>query len=112
MWLRSWLISASNMRGDSLSSMNSAAALVRAFCVFGSAVPIFSMLEEGSRVQLAQLCEAARGLFGIRTGVDSLFGLAVLGVVGFLFGGGGGLDLFQLGGILRLRDHIGRCSDR
>ena len=39
---RSWVISCSNMRGESLSSMNSSASLRRSLTVFGSLVPFSS----------------------------------------------------------------------
>ena len=67
---RSCSISASNIFGDSFSSMNSPASFLRTFCVFGSLAPFSSQRLERLLVELGDREEAARRLFRIRAGLE------------------------------------------
>ena len=107
MCARSCAVSASNMRGESFSSMNSSASFLRAFCVRGSSAPCLASAASTVLQVLADQRHAPRDFLRIGAGVDDAF--FVLVVVAFLlvvlvaFG-----DEFDLGRVLRLRDHVGR----
>ncbi len=95
------------MRGDSLSSMNSAASFLRSFCVFGSSAPCLAIAASACCSSLRDRGHAARDFFRIRAGIDGLF-LGLVAVLGVLFLVLGVRLEVDLGRVLRLRDDVGR----
>ena len=75
---RSCWISASNIFGESFSSMNSPASFLRSFCVFGSLRPFSSQRLERLLVELRDRDEAARRFFRIRAGLEHFLVFRVL----------------------------------